>query len=125
MDCEAATYFLLNACRTSVLPGGLLCPAMPPEASVRGLKRRLNHTHCAPRLQPSCLGRRQRRVWHGEGQVRLAGMQRDSSSRLVKQMISYAIQAAAVDIFHEILNADSIFVCWGSAEGHAGQGGRA
>jgi len=35
-------------------------------------------------------------------------MQRDSSSRLVKQMISYAIQAAAVDIFHEILNANSI-----------------
>jgi hypothetical protein len=35
-------------------------------------------------------------------------VQRDSSSGLVKQIVSYSRQAVAVDIFHEILNANSI-----------------
>lgn len=35
-------------------------------------------------------------------------VQRDSSPGLVRQMVSYSRRAAAVDIFHEILNANSI-----------------
>jgi hypothetical protein len=35
-------------------------------------------------------------------------VQRDSSPVLVKQVVSYSRRAAAVDIFHEILNANSI-----------------